>query len=274
MSPPINIDGSTVDAITIDGDSVSEVTVDGSAVFNAIPDSVGNPDYRWIYDENSGPFVDEVGGVQATNNGTTQVTNTKYVGDAARKGDGSDAYIDLGTLNTFGSNIPSPLTVAMVFDDYTQSSASMFSVAQSDNQSFVIGFQTGITNNSDEINFGITDTNSNDAMVTTDFSSGNHPNDGNLHTIVCRKSSGVAASDLDIVIDADTSTPTTNTATQSPNSNDFNDFSDSILTHILNDNRFGSGFRDATSGVLNDIHIDIGNRWTDTQVNTYHNDRV
>jgi len=40
MTPPINIDGSTVGAITIDGTDVSEVTVDGSTVFSAIPDSV------------------------------------------------------------------------------------------------------------------------------------------------------------------------------------------------------------------------------------------
>jgi len=39
MSPPINLDGDTVDAITIDGDSVKEVTVDGSTVFSALPDS-------------------------------------------------------------------------------------------------------------------------------------------------------------------------------------------------------------------------------------------
>jgi len=38
MTPPINIGGDTVDAITIDGTSVSEVTVDGSTVFSAIPD--------------------------------------------------------------------------------------------------------------------------------------------------------------------------------------------------------------------------------------------
>jgi len=44
MTPPVNIDGSTVDAITIDGDSVSEVTVDGSTVFSAIPDSVVSRD--------------------------------------------------------------------------------------------------------------------------------------------------------------------------------------------------------------------------------------
>jgi hypothetical protein len=40
MTPPINIGGDTVDAITIDGTSVSEVTVDGEVVFgSAIPDS-------------------------------------------------------------------------------------------------------------------------------------------------------------------------------------------------------------------------------------------
>jgi len=36
MTPPINIDGDTVEAITIDGTSVSEVTVDGSTVFDPI----------------------------------------------------------------------------------------------------------------------------------------------------------------------------------------------------------------------------------------------
>jgi len=40
MSPPINLDGDTVDAITMDGDSVSEVTVDGDTVFSAIPDTL------------------------------------------------------------------------------------------------------------------------------------------------------------------------------------------------------------------------------------------
>lgn len=41
MSPPINLDGDTVDAITMDGDSVGEVTVDGSTVFNdsLVPDA-------------------------------------------------------------------------------------------------------------------------------------------------------------------------------------------------------------------------------------------
>jgi len=49
MTPPINIDGSTVGAITIDGTDVSEVTVDGSTVFSAIPDGVIN---QWDFISN------------------------------------------------------------------------------------------------------------------------------------------------------------------------------------------------------------------------------
>lgn len=45
MTPPINIDGTSVSSITIDGTSVSEVTVDGSVVFRLIPpDSVVSRD--------------------------------------------------------------------------------------------------------------------------------------------------------------------------------------------------------------------------------------
>jgi len=67
MTPPINIDGSTVDAITIDGTSVSEVTVDGSTVFRPIPDSAVNhavaADYdgsKWVSD--IGPNLPDEGG--------------------------------------------------------------------------------------------------------------------------------------------------------------------------------------------------------------------
>jgi len=40
MTPPTNIDGDTVEAITIDGTDVSEVTVDGETVFSDIPDTL------------------------------------------------------------------------------------------------------------------------------------------------------------------------------------------------------------------------------------------
>lgn len=39
MTPPINIGGDTVEAITIDGTSVGEVTVGGDVVFSTTPDS-------------------------------------------------------------------------------------------------------------------------------------------------------------------------------------------------------------------------------------------
>jgi hypothetical protein len=67
MSPPINIDGSTVDAITIDGTDVSEVTVDGSAVFAATPDSVVSQ-YKFEQDA-----TDAISSRDGTVNGATFV---------------------------------------------------------------------------------------------------------------------------------------------------------------------------------------------------------
>jgi len=43
MTPPINIDGSTVDAITIDGTEVTEVTADGEVVSHSTTYSTDDP---------------------------------------------------------------------------------------------------------------------------------------------------------------------------------------------------------------------------------------
>jgi len=62
MTPPINIDGSSVADITIDGTSVSEVTVDGSTVFSEIPNSVTTRPS----DDSTGTGTSQDGGVQIT----------------------------------------------------------------------------------------------------------------------------------------------------------------------------------------------------------------
>jgi hypothetical protein len=74
MTPPINIDGSTVNAITIDGDSVSEVTVDGSTVFGGgIPDN--KLTYRWPTDSGSGStLIDTLQNKDFTINGSDWVS--------------------------------------------------------------------------------------------------------------------------------------------------------------------------------------------------------
>jgi len=101
MSPPINLDGDTVDAITMDGDSVSEVTVDGSAVFSAIPDS-GVLRYDFEDDSDTTSFVDSFeNGNTGTNQGGTFDTDSKF-GSFALRLNGSSAYGEYPTVNETG----------------------------------------------------------------------------------------------------------------------------------------------------------------------------
>jgi len=89
MSPPINLDGNSVDAITMDGDSVSEVTVDGSTVFgNAIPDAVVSQ-YKYEDDSDTTVAVDSVGSNDANINGASY-SSTAKVGSLALAHDGQD----------------------------------------------------------------------------------------------------------------------------------------------------------------------------------------
>lgn len=98
MTPPINIDGSTVNAITIDGTDVSEVTVDGEVVFgNAIPD----PDIaRWAAENDNGDtsvLFDSVGSFDGT-----AVDSPSY--DPSGGNDGNGAY----SLNGAGDGFSLP----------------------------------------------------------------------------------------------------------------------------------------------------------------------
>lgn len=102
MTPPINIDGSTVDAITIDGTEVTEVTADGEVVFgSAIPDSAI---HRWQFSAGSGSTAtDSIG----TNDGT--ITGAVWVSDAAWQGgatldfDGTDDHVSLSNIPEVGA---------------------------------------------------------------------------------------------------------------------------------------------------------------------------
>lgn len=91
MSPPINLDGDTVDAITMDGDSVSEVTVDGDTVFGAIPDS-GIARYEFEQD-----VTDSWNNNDGTDNSSAGYTPTAAVGSFAKSFDGDD-YVTIPDL--------------------------------------------------------------------------------------------------------------------------------------------------------------------------------
>jgi len=58
MTPPINIGGDTVEAITIDGTSVGEVTVGGDVVFSTIPDSLIDNFEKILYGDRGNSLSD------------------------------------------------------------------------------------------------------------------------------------------------------------------------------------------------------------------------
>jgi len=101
MSPPINLDGDTVDAITMDGDSVGEVTVDGSTVFSTIPDDLLN---QWVVENFASPWPDEIGNADMSVSGLSTAT---IDGETLVSGDGTDhgtAAADvLGNRETWGA---------------------------------------------------------------------------------------------------------------------------------------------------------------------------
>jgi len=90
MSPPINLDGDTVDAITMDGDSVSEVTVDRDVVFDpGPPDTVT---YQWTastFSAGDADWTDDIQSKPMALTGDPQAV-TLSNGGAAVKGDDTD----------------------------------------------------------------------------------------------------------------------------------------------------------------------------------------
>jgi len=90
MTPPLNIDGSQVSAVTIDGQNVSQITIDGQEVLSAIPDSVTN---QWPMDEGSGTLAsDTVGSVSLSLYGANWQTDSTYEGGYSTSYDGTDDY--------------------------------------------------------------------------------------------------------------------------------------------------------------------------------------
>jgi len=106
MSPPINLDGDTVDAITIDGESVSEVTVGGDVVFITGPPDKQNLQSRYPAssfslsdgDTISSAWTDTQGSFDAAVNGSpTYRSSATPSGDPAVEFAGS-SYFDTGFI--------------------------------------------------------------------------------------------------------------------------------------------------------------------------------
>lgn len=122
MTPPINIDGSTVDAITIDGTEVTEVTADGEVVFgSAIPDSAVS---QFTFDEGTGTTVTNEYSSKPDGalNGASWVSDSNLTGDYGINFDGTDDRIDLDSRHSFWAPGSESITIAMTVNmaDLTQ----------------------------------------------------------------------------------------------------------------------------------------------------------
>jgi hypothetical protein len=109
MTPPINIDGTTVDAITIDGTDVREVTVDGSTVFGGIPDSGLLHNYDWNSTATTTSTVPDLAGSDHLTGGFSNL-NGSINGIQAGTFDGTDDSLD----GTFATSLSQPYTVYFV----------------------------------------------------------------------------------------------------------------------------------------------------------------
>lgn len=95
MSPPINIDGSSVSDITIDGTSVSEVTVGGDTVFgNAAPDSKDLHSHFDFRDASGTSSLTDQTGNGYDLSGSYTGPNASINGVQAGEFDGTDDYLD------------------------------------------------------------------------------------------------------------------------------------------------------------------------------------
>jgi len=68
----------------------------------------------------TGTATDSIGSANGTVNGVSSVSGT-YQGGSAGDGDGTDDYIDVGTLGSFGSNLDTDFAISFTVDDLTTS---------------------------------------------------------------------------------------------------------------------------------------------------------
>jgi len=237
MSPPIRDgSGNSIGAIRLgDGTEISEVrTGAGDVLFSGILDSEANQKlvHRWPLSEDSDPFVDQIGSSDGTNNGKTQVTGNKYVDGAARQGDGTGDYIDVGQS---APSLDARFAVAVTLDNFTSSSrGTMVGVLNTgDNQRLDLAVSFSSTG---DVAFDATGADADTVRVLT---GGGVVDDGNRHRIVYNKT-GPTASEFEIWIDG-TEQGTSIDVDQGGGVNTFNGWD--TATHLFN------------RGGLNDFHL-------------------
>jgi hypothetical protein len=220
-----------------------------------IPDSEANQKliHRWYLSEDTDPFADSIGSSDGTNNGTAQVTGSQYVGGAAREGDGSSDYVNVGKLGTFGSSMDTDFAIAMTIDGHNGGN----SIAIGANSNLSLGPRISQPNDG-FIRFFISDTNSSTTRVETDSSAG--VDDGNRHRIVWNK---IANNDAEIWVDG---SEVAASVTTDQGFSSVADFNDDIFLFAQNE----GGVNLPYQGIQDDVCI-FNDSLTAAEIGSYEN---
>jgi len=166
---------------------------------SAIPDSEAGQKliHRWYLSEDSGPFVDQIGSANVTDNGTTQKSGD-WVDGEARQGDGASAYLESSTMwGSFGSQLSDPHAFAFSIQT-TQGSQT---IAMSQDNGNGERFRTGLNVRSatDSGKPSVTYRGSNGNVLTAQAEQ--TINDGNPHRVVINKLGNTGSDAVEIYID-------------------------------------------------------------------------
>jgi len=196
MTPPINLDGDTVDSITIDGTDVSEVTVDGTQVVSAIPDSV-------IHHYNPGNFTtsnwsDEIGSSDISTISGLIFNSSGFSNNGGVSGDGTDHGLS-NTMGNFGSSRDTDFAISVPFNT-SDDGAMLLGHDESGVSARTLELGVGVSfhgASSGELSFSLRDSNGNKLSAAT---SGHTFNDSNDHHLILNKTSN-SAGGLEFYVD-------------------------------------------------------------------------
>lgn len=159
-----------------------------SATGDYIPCSARN---RWKYDEGSGSTVaDSIGSADGTITGATWISGT-YIGDYALDFDGTDDYVDVGELGSFGSSLDTDWSLSLTIEGDIGGGGRLVSVHNANDDTV---WQLGLGGNN-VLRVRMRDQNGDEIRVETDDSM-----DSSKHRIVVVKSSN-SADGVDVYVD-------------------------------------------------------------------------
>jgi hypothetical protein len=159
--------------------------IDSQTIEIEVTDIPDRAIHRWKINEGSGTTLsDSIGSANGTVNGSTWVSNN-WTGGYALDGNGTDNYIDVGTLGNFGSNMDSDFAIALTLKT-TNGNGRFCGIDDDPNGAFTAFYLTiGDYVSEGQVNFLVRDEDQNEISITTD----DRFDDGSQYRFIFNKTS-------------------------------------------------------------------------------------